>query len=301
MAFTIPNQAQSLEDPDGVWPQAQIDQVDIDIIATGARGDGVVSGCAVTAQGSPDMTVAVASGRIAVAGVGLDVASGNVTIGAAHSTYPRFDLVVVSDAALKSVVAGTAQTGPVFPAVPASSVALAAVYVPAGVTSIGATYIVDKRFTVAEPDVGAWEGPQIVVKAADESVTASTTLQNDDHLYFTAQANTTYFFRATFQAMRSTGLSNNYLKVNWSLPAGGTHLSGIVIPTATAALPTTLVSTDVSQYFSVVDPVTVLIVYQGWLYIGGTGGTARLQWAQQSASGVLTLKAGSFLEYQAVT
>lgn len=44
-----------------------------------------------------------------------------------------------------SVVTGTAAANPVFPTLPANVAALAAVYVPAAATSIGATNLVDKR------------------------------------------------------------------------------------------------------------------------------------------------------------
>jgi hypothetical protein len=108
---------------------------------------GVTVGCAVTAQGTPDMTVAVASGTITVQAVTATVTSGNVTIGAA-GVSPRFDLVVAGSTGTKSVTAGTAAANPVFPTIPASSVVLAAVYVPVGATAITSGHIVDKRVLV---------------------------------------------------------------------------------------------------------------------------------------------------------
>lgn len=137
--FDIPNVADAtFED------QAEPDSVDFDILALALAGTGVISGCDVTAQGSPNMTVAVASGVVQVAGVLVTVSSGNVTITAADGSLARFDLVVVNSSGTKSAVAGTPSTNPVFPAVPANSVALAAVYVPAGDTAINSTQIVSK-------------------------------------------------------------------------------------------------------------------------------------------------------------
>lgn len=138
--FTIPNEADA-----AFAAQAAPDKVDVDVLVAAHEGTGVVGGCAVTAQGSPDMTLAVASGTVSVLGVQAAVTAGNVTITTAHATNPRFDLVVVSSAGVKSVTAGTAGASPVFPAIPASSVVLAAVYVPANDTAIGSTQIVDKR------------------------------------------------------------------------------------------------------------------------------------------------------------
>lgn len=138
--FTIPNVADAFH-----AAQAQVDTVDLDIVVAGVAGTGVVSGCAVTAQGAPDMTLAVASGVVKVGAVVVAVSAGNVTITAAHATNPRFDLVVVDNAGTKSVTAGTAAASPSFPAIPANSVVLAAVYVPATDTAIQSNQLVDKR------------------------------------------------------------------------------------------------------------------------------------------------------------
>ena len=89
MPFTIPNEADAFHQN-----QAEVDKVDIDILVAGQGGDGVVSGCAVTAQGSPDMTVAVAGGVVKIGTTVVAVTSGNVTIGTADSTNPRIDLSI---------------------------------------------------------------------------------------------------------------------------------------------------------------------------------------------------------------
>lgn len=146
MAFSIPNEASAtFED------QAEPDSVDFDILVAGHAQSGVVSGCAVTAQASPDMTVAVAAGTVSVGGTYASVTSGNVTIGTANATNPRFDLVTVNSSGTKAVTAGTAAANAVFPAIPANSVVLAAVYVPANDTAINSTQIIDKRVVVTPP------------------------------------------------------------------------------------------------------------------------------------------------------
>src|SRR5262245_14966253 len=138
MAFKIPNAA-AAEDPS----QAQVDSGDFDVLVAAFAGTGVVSGCAVTAQASPDMTLAVAAGTVAVAGTSVAVTGGNVTITAANATNPRFDLVVVSNTGVKSVTAGTPAAQPIFPAIPANSVVLASVRVPAGAGNINSQKIWD--------------------------------------------------------------------------------------------------------------------------------------------------------------
>ena len=144
MGFTIPNIADA-----GFPAQAAPDKVDLDVLAAGSGHTGVESGCAVTA--SSGLTLAVAAGFVHVAGTRVTVASGNVTVTATHGSLNRFDLVVVDVTGAKSVTAGTATTDPVFPSIPASSVVLAAVYVPANDTVIASNQITDKRVPLLSP------------------------------------------------------------------------------------------------------------------------------------------------------
>lgn len=146
MPFDIPNVADA-----GFADQAEPDSVDFDIITAGFARTGVfgTGSCAVTAQGVPDMTVAVAAGTVIINEGAVAVTSGNVTITTAHATLARFDLIVVNNSGTKSAVAGTASANPAFPAVPANSVVLAAVYVPAGDTAINSNQITDKRLVIS--------------------------------------------------------------------------------------------------------------------------------------------------------
>lgn len=133
--------------------QADVDSIDFEIISAAANGFGVASGCACTpASSGSTLGVAVAAGVAWVANAPVTVAGGNVTPAAAHASLNRFDLVAVDSTGAKSVVAGTAAANPVFPAIPASSVVLCAVWIPATATSIVAGNIVDKRqMVVARP------------------------------------------------------------------------------------------------------------------------------------------------------
>lgn len=114
-------------------------------IGRALAGDCVLSGGAVTAQGSPDMTVAVAKAAILSGGLLKPVTAGNVTVGAAHATLPRIDLIVASSSGAKACRAGTAAARPVTPALTAGDVILAVVTIPAADTTIGAAQITDAR------------------------------------------------------------------------------------------------------------------------------------------------------------
>lgn len=144
--FDIPDNDVAFNTNQSIWMST-----DIDILTAGFNGVGVISGCGVTAQGSPDMTVAVAAGFVQVAsGLVIAVAAGNVTISAANATNPRIDLVSASDTGTKTVTAGTAAASPKAPALPAGDVALAMVYVPANDTTIESDHITDKRYLLVE-------------------------------------------------------------------------------------------------------------------------------------------------------
>lgn len=162
MTFTIPNEADAFHSD-----QSEPDSRDFGgILAVSLGLTGVVSGCEVTAQGTPDMTVAVAAGVAIVAGTSATVSAGNVTITAADATNPRFDLICVASDGTKSAVAGTAAANPVF-ADPAGKAVIAAVYVPANDTTIASNQIVDKR-VIIKP----W------VQLAGDTMTGNLTILN---------------------------------------------------------------------------------------------------------------------------
>jgi hypothetical protein len=145
MAFTIPDNDESLApDPQSVWMQT-----DIDALVAGDGGSGVISGGAVTAQGTPDMTVAVSAGEALLGTTLITIGAGNVTVTAADATKPRIDLIRVDNTGTKGITAGSPARNPKAPALPANNVLLAMVYVPANDTTIATNQIIDKRVILA--------------------------------------------------------------------------------------------------------------------------------------------------------
>lgn len=140
MALKVQNQANV-----AFANQAGLDEGDIDALVQGYVPEGVLSGCAVTAQGSPNMTVAVAAGQVKVGGFYPYVAAGNVTITAADGTNPRFTIITVNYNGVKTATNGTPAAKPAYPALPADNVLLAAIFVPANDTAIDPEQIRDKR------------------------------------------------------------------------------------------------------------------------------------------------------------
>lgn len=139
--WTVPDKGEGQNDL-----QSILFQEALDVLVEGIGGkNSVLSGCAVTAQGSPDMTVAVAKGAVLSNGLMYAVAAANVTVGTADATNPRIDLIVITPAGAKACRAGTAAAAPKPPARTANDVVIAAVYIPANDTTIASNQITDSR------------------------------------------------------------------------------------------------------------------------------------------------------------
>lgn len=156
--------------------QARLDSRDLAIMEAGGANYGVASGGAVTAQGSPNGTVAVAAASLVfsppgASQVNITIPTQNVNVlsggggQAADGTNPRIDLIVVNSAGVVSCLHGTAAavtttSGPLYPTRTAigqdangviNQIILARVDVRAGATTVVATDIVDKRFFPQPP------------------------------------------------------------------------------------------------------------------------------------------------------
>lgn len=146
--FTVPDKSEGDNDLQSIFFQEYLDVLVASMLP---MPDGVLSGCGIT--GGADMTPAVAKGAVLSNGVLRAVAAGDVTIGTAHATNPRIDLIVVDSSGAKQVRAGTPSANPKPPARTANDVVLGAVYVPANDTSIETTKVTDLRAPIRLPAV----------------------------------------------------------------------------------------------------------------------------------------------------
>lgn len=138
-----------------------------------------------------------------------------------------------------------------------------------------------------------------VVKAANQSVTSSTTFVNDTHLTLNVSANTDYWVTAV---LIYSGNNGNF-KQQWGVPtgasllwvgdylgAGVTDTFGIISRTQHAYNVTTAVAgggTSGNDQCS---------VPKGVLRVGSSAGQLRVRWAQGTSSGTATtLHSGSTL------
>jgi hypothetical protein len=134
----------------------------------------------------------------------------------------------------------------------------------------------------------------LAVKTVDETVTSSTVLQNDDHLFFSIGSSETWFVRAGLWMVDPSAAAD--VKFAFVLPASGTILMSSIIVDSSSSLNLRHITTSggtmsfdgiAAGYFG---------TFEGMVATGGTAGTVQMQWAQNTSNGTgTTLKKGSFL------
>lgn len=109
------------------------EHVDIAAIIAGIKGDGVLTGLAVSESSTPAMSVLVASGTCKISNVVYTEASGqNLNISNGDATHPRKDIIVYdATAGNPAVVEGTPAAAPIPPNIPNGDIYLAMVHVAA--------------------------------------------------------------------------------------------------------------------------------------------------------------------------
>lgn len=146
---------------------------------------------------------------------------------------------------------------------------------------------------LTEADVNSFLSQQVVaVKSANESVTSSTTLQDDNHLLVTVQPNTNYWLD---MMLITDGAVGGDIKLSIVVPSGTARwmTSGLdVAATATLANVNrrsltggTSTGADVG---TIASGTWTIIPPAGIIRIGASGGTVKLQWAQNTSSATAT-------------
>lgn len=148
-------------------------------------------------------------------------------------------------------------------------------------------------------DVNAYfEQQQIVIKSADESVTSSTSVQDDNHLTMTLSANTNYWVEGH---LITDGAVGGDFRLQFIVPSGTIRwLANGPLSSATGTV------TDVDRNYKVGATTTIMgtiasgtnsvVHIFGIIRTAGSGGTFKLQWAQGTSSGTATrVRANSML------
>ena len=305
MTWTIPNIQSITNGSNGFDAQTIPDFLTDDAIPNaGDQGTGVLNGCGVTPQGSPNMTVQVAAGNVVINGLVVPVASvGSLSISAADAT-DRKDIVVVNNAGTVSVTNGTdcgtagwirtsTNLGPVKAAIPANSVVLAEIYIEGSgataTTAVAAINIVDKTYIVNGPTGAIMTASQTVHSTAPTAITA---------LALPLLASQNYRFECELfgsnSASGSTGIS-----VALSVPTGATIQYGIIGNSNSSA--TKVVSfatvTTAQSAFMTAATFTGFVKIVGAVIMSTATGSLQVNFASQTgtttAAGTATMNIGS--------
>ena len=143
-----------------------------------------------------------------------------------------------------------------------------------------------------------------VIKPADESVTSSVTLQNDDHLFLQVEANTNYWLMCL---LLYAGNTAGDLQPTFSGPSGATFtwLSdalGSGITTTSDIVSRSMQNISGNPAFGAVTGSDAVAIPKGLLQVGSSGGTFRFRWAQSVSSGTATiLREGSMMMIRRLT
>jgi len=145
-----------------------------------------------------------------------------------------------------------------------------------------------------------------VIKTSNETVTSSTSTQNDDQLIIPVEANTNYWMLGAIY-YDCTGTAD--FKIGWNFPVGTTMNWGFDGITAGE---TQYNSCTVSRAASLIGTTPVAggvavntqgtIIPKGLVQTGGTAGNLIFKWAQNvSEATVLTVRSGSLLILRRLT
>lgn len=140
------------------------------------------------------------------------------------------------------------------------------------------------------------------IKTADESVTSSTTLQNDNHLFYTVGATGTYIFDLWLW-MNSAANAAGDIKIGFTFPTGTCGFTAIGLDTTLASSFTGTMHTQGVN--SATSGTTALALglststtvghVHGFLIATATG-TLQMQWAQNGSNGsASTILTGSHM------
>lgn len=153
--------------------------------------------------------------------------------------------------------------------------------------------------TLTSPTITGAIWTNAVRKSADESVTSSDTLQNDDVLLFAIAANETWVFR--FVVFNTSASGTPDIKVAVTVPAAAAVSYGVIGATVgTASSPVTSMTMEYTATggtglaAGIAASELYVLVLEGSVANGANAGNVTLQWAQNTSNGTATtVKVGS--------
>lgn len=149
--------------------------------------------------------------------------------------------------------------------------------------------------TLSGTTLSAGGGGTVITKTADETVTSSTTLQNDDHLFFTPTANRKYWGYFTLIYTKGAGLNNT---INFAVQGNSEGFFTRMNRTIPVLMNGS--SSEQLSYTTAGSGPFMEVVY--FTFFPTLGLTFRLLWAQTTSSATgFTIYKGSSLTYFDIT
>jgi hypothetical protein len=132
--------------------------------------------------------------------------------------------------------------------------------------------------------------PLAVTKPADEPVTSSTVMQNDNDLVLAVAANAAYTFSCYLNYEGGT-INASDIKWQWVLPAGAhmTYWSASESPGGTLVAQLTNIESTVGAAATNGAGNLRAVYMYGGVQTSSTAGNLQLQWAQNSSSATATI------------
>ena len=127
---------------------------------------------------------------------------------------------------------------------------------------------------------------QIVTKTSDETVSGTLTLQDDDQLFFTVDANSTYSI--TFEAIisRANTTAGTTWSIQWTVPSGAVGMYSNQLLTTNSGISPNFATTSTGPLF-----ITINVAVK----TSSTSGTMQLKWGLGGGTESRTLNKGSRL------
>ena len=160
---------------------------------------------------------------------------------------------------------------------------------------------------------GSWgRDVTTVVKAANETVTNSATVQSDNHLLFSATANAKYLVELVLFVEQDANAVGADFKMGFSLPAGASWSGGAPNPDLTVGTTSTGDGNWAAVYGGAASTlsyglngntgVDTVLFLKAIVEIAGTAGTVTFQWAQNTATAGVgtTVQAKSWLRAERI-
>ncbi len=138
-------------------------------------------------------------------------------------------------------------------------------------------------------------------KSADQNMTSTTTLGNDNDFFFTLEANKSYVLTSGIFASSASATPD--LVIGFGLPTGATMDIGYIAQGGNNRVADLLETSNVASSLIPI-PASGLTIIQafGTIATGGSGGTLRFKWAQNTSNATATtIKAGSFISVSEIT